>query len=390
MNTEMSQPAPKWLYRLAVVALFFVLVRNLLPPNAFTGTVLLFDYNFGLIRRGMIGVAANLFWGDTVTVNEVYLISVLMAFFGTGMAAVLFSRRLPATLAGYLLLILLFSSFAFAAIMASTGYIDLILIGMVCLSLFTSAATKGGVLLRIAVAVIGVFMHEVMLPYFTVFYAFDIWVSRPLQKTLTRFFTAILPLIGAIVSLAILNKWGQLPPESYAAFVDYIDAKSTFPANPESTIVMKRTLADNLSVMAEKRGMLDYRSWVLFDGIPLFGMTLWMIWFNLKLLGPQASALTRFAVISAILAPMSLNVIAFDVVRFGAISVFVGFLTIASQMHTDPTTCDRLSRIMTWPMFVIVLFLNLNISVNQLNSGDGHEFLFPWVLVKQLSWVSSP
>lgn len=387
MNTEMSHPAPKWLYRLAVVALFFTLLRNLLPPNAFTATVLLFDYDFGLIRRGMIGEFANVFWGDTVTISDIYLISVLMAFFGLGIAAALFFRRLPTTLAGYLLLVLLFSSFAFAAIMASTGYIDLILIGLVCLSLFRSAATSGGVILRIIVGVLGVFMHEVMLPYFTVFYAFDIWISRPTQKRPLRFLTAILPLLGAVSALVILNKWGQLPAENYAAFVDYINAKSVFTADPKATIVMERTLADNLTVMAEKRGMLDYRSWVLFDGIPLFGMTLWIIWLNLKLLGPLASSLTRFALIAAILAPMSLNVIAFDVVRFGAISVFVGFLAIASQMHTDPTTRDRLANTMTWPMFVVVLFLNLNFSVNQLNSGDGHEFLIPWVLVKQLSWL---
>ncbi len=387
MTTEMSRPAPQWLYRLAIVALFFALIRNLLPPNAFTATVLLFDYDFGLIRRGIIGELANLFWGETVSRNEIYLASVMMTFFGVIPAALLFFRRLPANIAGYLLLILLFSSFAFAALIASTGYIDLILIGMVCLTLFSSAASLAGVFLRVLVAILGVFMHEVMLPYFAVFFAFDIWIARPAQKMPTRFAIAVLPLLGAVAALVVLSKWGQLPAGNYPAFVEYIAAKAEFTPDPHATIVMERTLGDNLNLMAEKRGMTDYRSWVLFDGIPLFAMTLWMIWLNLKLLGREAPFLTRFALIAAIIAPMSLNIIAFDVVRFGAISVFVGFLCVISQMHTIPASRDRLAQIISWPLFVIVLLLNLNIAVNQLNSGDGHEYLFPWVLVKQLGWL---
>ncbi len=387
MNSEMSQPAPKWLYRLALAALFFALIRNMLPPNAFSATVLLFDYDFGLIRRGVIGELANLFWGDTVSRNEIYQFSVLMTLFGIIPAALLFFRRLPSSLAGYLLLVLLFSSFAFATLISSTGYIDSILVGMVCLTLFSSAASLTGITLRVLVAVLGVFMHEAMLPYFAVFFAFDIWISRPAQKLPIRFAVAILPLLGAITALLMLYKWGHLPEESYPAFVDYITAKAGFTPDPQAMMVIERTLGDNLTMMVEKRGMTDYRSWVLFDGIPLFAMTLWLIWLNLKLLGSEASLLTRFALVSAIIAPISLNIIAFDVVRFGAISVFVGFLCVISQMQTIPTSRDRLARIMTWPMFVIILLLNLNIAVNQLNSGDGHTYLFPWVLVKQLGWL---
>jgi len=385
---EMSQPAPKWLYRLAILALFFALVRNLLPPNAFTATVLLFDYDFGLIRRGLVGSIANLFWGDTVTRGEIYTISALLTLFAASTSALYFFRRFPATLAGHLLLVLLFSSFAFGAILASTGYIDMVLIGLVCLILFSNAASTSGLLLRIGISILGVFMHEVMLPYFTVFFAFDIWISRPGQKPLPRFIIAVLPLLGAVAALVILAKWGQLPADQYPAFVDYINAKSVFTADPHALVVMERTLGDNLALMAEKRGMTDYRSWVLFDGIPLLAMTLWMIWLNLKLLGLKADALTRFALICAIIAPMSLNIIAFDVVRFGAFSVFIGFLSLASILHSDPQARDRLAQIINWPMFTIVLLLNLNVAVNQLNSGDGHAFLFPWVLVKQLGWVS--
>ena len=387
MTPEMSNPAPKWLLRLFFLALFFVVVRNLLPPNAFTATVLLFDYEFGLIRRGLIGEIANLFWGDTVSRSEVFLLAVITTLFGIIAAVSLFFRRTPQTLAGVLLLILIFSSFAFAAIVASTGYIDLVLIGLVCLSLFSNAAKASGIALRLAVCAFGMMMHEVMLPYFTVFFAFDIWISRPAQKLLPRVSLSILPLVASLVTLLVLMNWGQLPDAEIAQFLQYIDLKSEFTAEPEATIVMERTIGDNLQVMAQKRQMMDYRSWVLFDGLSLFAMTLWVIWLNLKLLRPDTDIITRLLLVAAILAPLSLNLIAFDVVRFGAMSVFVGFLAVSSQLRADAEVQHRLSDLMSWPLFVTVLLINLNVAVNQMNTGEGHQGLFPWVLVEQLGWL---
>jgi len=387
MTPEMSTPAPQWLLRLCFLALFFVVVRNLLPPNAFTATVLLFDYEFGLIRRGLIGEIANLFWGDTVSRREVFLLAVVTTLFGVIAVVSLFFRRFPQTIAGVLLLVLIFSSFAFAAIVASTGYIDLVLIGLVCLSLFSSPTRASGITLRLSVCALGMMMHEVMLPYFTVFFAFDIWISRPKQKFLPRASLSVLPLVAGLVVLLVLMKWGQLPDAKIEQFLQYIDLKSEFTAEPEATIVMERTIGDNLEVMAQKRQMMDYRSWVLLDGLSLFAMTLWVIWLNLKLLRPDADMVTRLLLVGAILAPLSLNLIAFDVVRFGAISVFVGFLAISSQLRTGPEVQNRLSNLMSWPLFATVLLINLNVAVNQMNTGEGHQGLFPWVLVEQLGWL---
>ena len=387
MTPEMSTPAPQWLLRLCFLALFFVVVRNLLPPNAFTATVLLFDYEFGLIRRGLIGEIANLFWGDAVSRCEVFLLAVVTTLFGVVAVVSLFFRRFPQTIAGVLLLVLIFSSFAFAAIVASTGYIDLVLIGLVCLSLFSSPTRASGITLRLSVCALGMMMHEVMLPYFTVFFAFDIWISRPKQKFLPRASLSVLPLVAGLVVLLVLMKWGQLPDAKIEQFLQYIDLKSEFTAEPEATIVMERTIGDNLEVMAQKRQMMDYRSWVLLDGLSLFAMTLWVIWLNLKLLRPDADMVTRLLLVGAILAPLSLNLIAFDVVRFGAISVFVGFLAISSQLRTGPEVQNRLSNLMSWPLFATVLLINLNVAVNQMNTGEGHQGLFPWVLVEQLGWL---
>lgn len=162
MQSGMSRPAPRWLLSLIFVALFFTLVRNLLPPNAFTATVLLFDYEFGLIRRGLVGEIANFFWGDTVSRTEVFQVALVLTLLGVAGSVALFFRRFPATQAGRLLLVLLLSSFAFNAIVASTGYIDLLLIALVCLALFANPARPLGVILRILACGVGMFAHEIM------------------------------------------------------------------------------------------------------------------------------------------------------------------------------------------------------------------------------------
>ncbi len=379
----MTKP-PLWLMRLIWVVVGLALLRNFFPPNSFTATVLIFDYEHGLVRRGFWGEVLNLYWGETVSRSEVFVASAVLTLAGLAALLAVFARWSARSFAAARWMLLFVCSFAFSAIIASTGYIDLALIGLVSMVLFTDPRSVSGVALRCLVIGAGMFMHEVMLPYFAVFLVFDIWVSRP---TLRRAPSALAPLVVGVAALLALSVWGQLPQDDVADYIAHIEAKSEFTAEPEATVVMERTLSDNLTMMAEKRGMLDYRSWILFDGLPLLIMSFWLIAMNLRLLPATSGVLTRVLLVGAVLAPLSLNIIAFDVVRFGAISVLIGFLCMISLLRADPSAAGRLDRILTWPLLVILLVLNLHVTVNQMNTGDRQDYGAPWALVKHLDWL---
>lgn len=377
MTPETTQTL--WLKRLILLALAFSILRNLLPPNAFTATVLIFDYEFGLVRRGLLGELGNFWWGDTVSRAEVFAASATLTLIGVLCFFGLAWRRLSAQETGLRLLLLIVTSFAFDAMISATGYIDLAILALLSLSLLSPPGRWPGVLARTAAAGIAVFLHEVALAYIAVYLVFDLWHARPR-------FVAAAPLLAGLAAFAILIAAGQLSPDQTDAYIDHIEAKSEFTAEPEATIVMKRTLADNMAMMAQKRGMLDYRSWVVLDGIPLLLLALWVTWWNLRLLPPETPATTRLLMLGAIAAPLSLNIIAFDVVRFGAMSVLIGFLCLMTQLRDDPRRWQPLGGLLGWPVVVVWLVINLNMSVNQMNTGDAHEFMFPWVLLKQLGW----
>ena len=75
MSSDTLEPAPQWLIRLIWAVVFHAILRNLFPPNSFTATVLIFDYEHGLVRRGFWGEVLNLYWGDTVSKGEVFAAS---------------------------------------------------------------------------------------------------------------------------------------------------------------------------------------------------------------------------------------------------------------------------------------------------------------------------
>ncbi len=389
MSTRTKETHLQWLRRLVVVVFAIAIMQHLLPPNGFSGTVLLFDYEFGMIRRGLLGALANYYFGENASVAEVLTFSALMSLFGLFSLMILAARSLFDGLHGLLVALLLFTSFAFNAIVGSTGYMDMVLIGMVALVMLTDPARVFGILLRIIVVCVGVFIHEAMLPYFAVFISLEIWMRCRDERAVARWAKTLIPFLAALVAFGAVTEYGKLPVDQIPAYIEYIQAKAGFSTDPEATVVLERSLADNMAFMNIKRAEMGYRGWVILDGIPLLLMTFWLIWLNLRILPEDSGSLTKLLLVGAILAPTSLNVIAFDVVRFGSTSVLIGFLTVISQLRSNPRAYGRLKEIITWPLFVVILVLNQSVVVTQINVGDAQKFGFPWALVEQLGWVKS-
>jgi hypothetical protein len=374
------------LLRLAAVLSFaLALVNHLLPPKAFAATQLLFDYQFGLTRRGLAGEILNLFTGAQIGVSGIYAAAALISALG-GIAFYLFlSRLMPQKLSSYLILILALNSFAFSSFIGNTGYLDGLLLALTALALSTNAARSSGLVIRLGVTVLGVMFHENMLPYFTVLIAFDLWLAR--KGSAAALPIALSPVLLGFVTVAALAKIGAFTPEQAAVFADYIQSKAAFTLDANSTDVAGRSIGQNFALMADLRGTTKYWAWVLFDGVPLLAMALWLIWLANRLLG-DSDAKTRLLMIGAIIGPLSLNIIAFDVVRFGVASVLAGFLVLVLLIRHIPKAADRLEQVLTWPHFLVVLVLNVNIFTIEVNIGAGHTSQFPWVLLTQLKWLA--
>ncbi len=375
-----------WLKRLVLLIFALAVLQNMLPPNGFSGTVLIFDYEFGLMRRGLIGELGNFYWGAQASPNEVLTVSAGISLFGLVCLLILTIKRLFQTQTALWLALLLFSSFAFKAIVGFTGYMDLILIGLTCLAVLTDPKKLVGILARALAVFVGMFCHEIMLAYFAVFLCVDLWLRRGSTVSMAEVFLASVPMLAGIAAFSVLSMFGHVSPEDAPIIIDYVTQKADFTADGEATNVIGRSIRDNFALMADKRTEMGYRSWIILDGIPLALMMLWMMWLNLKVMSARFNGLAQFMVLAAILAPQSLNLIAFDVVRFGAISVLVGFLTLMTIIRTDDDAELRLKHILTLPVFLVVLVLNQQFMVTQINTGWAHLYELPWVLLEQVKW----
>jgi len=375
------------LLRMAVAFSFLLLLANhLLPPKAFAATQLLFDYSAGFIRRGLTGEAIMRLLGPTITGREIVMSCAVITFTGLVGFYLFLRRGVVESRATLLILILALNSFAMASFTGSTGYLDALLLLAAVMALSSDAGTGAGLAARILLVMVSVLIHENMLPYFALLVGFDLFLAR--QHQTMPLIPASLPLAGGAVMVVLVVLNGQFSADEAAAFAEYVQGKAMFGVDNTSLEVLNRTVSDNLALMSDLHSTRKYWAWIIYDGVPLAAMAGWLFWVGGRMLDQDDGALPRLLLGLAILAPLSLNLIAFDVVRFGAASVIVGFLALAVILRHVPGAEARLSDTLTWPHFIVVLVLNVNIFTSDINDVVSHETQFPWVLLSQLKWLS--
>lgn len=375
------------LLRMAVLLyLVLALINHLLPPKASSATQLLFDYELGLIRRGLLGELLGLFVGVTVSRTEVFIAAAGVTLAGLLGFYLFMMKYLSQQVSSLLILILALNSFAFASFVGNTGYLDAVLLVLTLLALSVDGRGHVGLGLRIVVCSVGVLIHENMLPYFSVLLGFDLWLVR--GRNHKALVVAGMPVLAGALTLLALARFANLSAQQAAEFISYIDARADFAFRVSSAEVVGRTVADNFAIMAELRETKRFWGWVMFDRVPLFLMRVWPLWLTQRLMGRAGSILARVLLAGAIFAPLSLNVIAFDAVRFGVVSVLTGFVIVALLVRHVEGASERLRKTLNWPHFLIVLILNVNIFTVQINVGSGHTAQFPWVMLTQMQWLN--
>lgn len=371
------------LLRLATgLSLILALVNHLLPPKPFALTQLMFDYSQGLTRRGLVGELSQLVLGAEISHAEAFFLAAFVTLIGALSFYLFLVRVLPAEMiSGWLLVILALNSFAFASFVGNVGYLDGLLLALTLLAI-SLPVTLAGLVLRALLVVAGVMIHENMLPYFTLLIGFDLWQRRGNARFGAAI--ALMPVMLGLLALFVLVGFSKLDVNSAEAFAAGLEARADFWLDPTALEVSGRGISGNLALMAELRGTTKYWAWALFDGVPLLAMSLWLIWLSARLLDTPFG---RVLAALVILAPLSLNLIAFDVVRFGAASVLVGFVVIALLLRDSEPARRLFPRLFGWPHMLVLLVLNVNIFTIQVNIGAFHVGQFPWVLLTQLKWL---
>lgn len=367
----------------ALMSLGLAFWNHLLPPLHYAMTQYLFDYEEGFMRRGLVGALLNLFWTPPVTLFALYRVAFAITATGAIAVFLFLATWLRSGLAANMLVLIAVNSFAFASFIGFVGYYDAVLAALAVCALMCPATGAVGIILRSALIVTGALVHEAMVPYFAVLIAFDSWIST---RGAARWQAGV-PLVVGAVAAAVLLFVVELPPEAQARLTASIVEHMPIPTHTEALNTVGMSLADHGSNFAVVRQSLLYDRMMLYDGLPLALMSLWLLWLARGLLDAEPDSVTRLLLAGVVLAPLTVNVVAIDVARFGAASVLAGFMMIAVILRRVEGAGERLDRRLGLGMAVIVLVINANMFTMTASQNMGHTAQAPWVTVPHLDWT---
>lgn len=367
----------------AGLAALLAIAGSMFPPKYYAIASLLLDYSSGLIKRGLVGELLRPVFGPVVTLGELHLASAIVTLAGAA-ALALMVRNLRTSLPGQLLFVLMFSSFAFRSYVGTTGYLEGVLLVLAAAAMTLSARGSMGILLRVVCIVIAVLVHEIALAWIAPLMVFEIWLAQQHRPFWSRVCVSAIPMAAALLAYGFVSIFGEVGPAVVAAqdaqIAARLDPRYSFSSDP----IMSRSLSQHFELLVETYWSDGrYHRWLVFDGLPLALMTYWLGKIAVRI---APDRLTASIAVGVMVAPLTLNAIAYDVVRFGAMSVLSGFLVLAVLHRAGFGTGRRGDAVLDWPVFTVLLILNLAITTGNINVTAHYLDQVPRVLTEHGLW----
>ncbi|MBD3679392.1 MAG: hypothetical protein HUJ27_13475 [Rhodobacteraceae bacterium] len=369
---------------LTILSLVLALANHLLPPTQYSATQLLVTYDGGFVRRGMGGELLSLVLPDRVRIPEIYLAAFMITLAGAASFYVALFARMRGSLTTMLLMLIALNSFAFSSFVGSTGYLDGLLMVLAATALASPSEANWGLAMRVALLLFGALIHEVMVPYFMMLIALDIWLAEEGRRR----WRAALPVVAGCSAVILLFTLGDVTPEISAKIVENVRARAAFAPHEGGLQTIAFSMTDHLAFAEQHRAHASHNTMLLFDGVPLGAMVLWIWWLGTRLLGDgQAGA--RLIFLLVLLAPLSLNMVAVDVARFFCAAALSGFLALGLILVRVPGARARLAETLTLGHALAVLVLSSNLFTYEFNSGTGYMAQAPWIWFEQGAWFAA-
>ncbi|AXX99439.1 hypothetical protein BAR1_16775 [Profundibacter amoris] len=280
--------------------------------------------------------------------------------------------------------------FSFSAglgtLIGDTGYLDGILLILAILSLIITMDSVARVAVASLVCIVGAMFHENMLPFFVPLVMLNIWLQNDTRPMLQRTMLTALPLVATSIAVALFFAYGT---HSYDV------------ADSLLRLMQSRSLDFDIRIDTLEP-MIDFP-----DGVERHLDSVWTKWyytFQLVVFGAAGLVLLlaffwilnrpiahrpildRAFIILAIISPISLLFVAFDISRFIAIALLNVFIAIAILSRLDQTFREKLPKAITPTVLIALMVLQSHIALRDLNVRGHYITTFPGVLMLQKSW----
>jgi hypothetical protein len=317
---------------LAVLALVFGILSGVRWPNLWSMTHLLFDYAIGFTKRGLVGQFLSYVLADPISYLTLAVLSfciftlwVFLLFIGLrGIAKVDYRIWLVAAV--------VFVSPGFVFLVHEIGYLDHLGL-VVVFACVMMPANLVGLLGRVLLCVLMVLSHETFFLSFFPVVALEFLVRSTLRGNRAALASTVL-LVGVAAALTVWMGQSSLPPEKEAIYASHVAERARdFSIRPDAIKLQFRDGGDNLAIMAkiwqrEKRWGLVLVGTVFLLPLPIgFALTsLGMI--RRTPLPDRERVLISLGIGAASFCPLILNVVAWDIWRFFALTQISAFLVL--------------------------------------------------------------
>jgi len=338
-------------------------------------TQYLFSYDDGFQRRALAGEVVSWFLSGGQTAAQIQAIGILVTFIGGLILLAIMLRDVLPVRGGGAVVIVFVTSIGFATVIGNTGYLAGLMIGLTAAALYLPLSFVG-VTLRVVLCVIGVLIHENMLPIFATLVAADAYFRGQALPHSKRLIVSAIPLCAAMIATLIVVKFGTHPyemltPMQEAAQMRALDFEIR--ANALEPVVAAGPNGRSYDVVWTQP--FYYFKLMSFAGVG--GLFLLAQSFLTWRLTDALPHLERLVALAAGWAPISLLFVAFDVSRFVAFALVNSFLMIAILCRTRQSCRDRLYEVFSPAVVVAFLVFSAQIELRDLNDSDRYLLSFP-------------
>jgi hypothetical protein len=379
VDVSASNARPMWrAFTIAVAAL--AIGKGLRLPNLWSATQLQLGYQMGFVKRAGAGALLQLlhvpvqhYW-VFAGFSFLVLIAAIALFCG-------FARQNATSKEAVAFTPIFASSFAVTYFTHLVGYLDLILLALALL-LLVLPRTPWRTVLDYCFCLGALLVHEnFLLTFFPV-----IWLHR-LLPTLSSGRTACwgalarsmaLPIAACLATLIIAVP-RPLAPERVLIWEQSLQAVADFPLRADFFDLLHRSLADNVHIMFGR--FRTVRWWVqeLSATLSLLWVAAFFTWRALRIVGAapvETKALLRCATVVVCLAPVLLQLAAWDLYRWYATAAFTSFMTYLLLVRRFPDIQSRDSARYDTTIAMALVGLNLCTGTGLLDDYKINTFPF--------------
>lgn len=345
----------------ALVLLANSVLRGIRMPGYWAATHLLFNYQFGFSKRGLLGnlivyLHSPFFYSYRFCVVE----SAIFLAANLVLLAMLIRRLVGA---GAHAVVLVYVSSAAIVFLAHTiGYFEQITLLVTLLALrIESFYARAAFVATFFAATL--FIHETGFLLFFPVLCFSFMIELLEQPDRRKALTLGALALGVTAETVLLGQ-AHLSHAAVGAMQQTLQAHADFPLRDDAFVLLERSLGDNLRLMLKYWTNPLWLFILLLSSLTILPTTLYILYRTWRLLDGRPAA--QWAAVAASLAPLSLHALGMDLHRWNTLATTTSFLVLAivtQRRRTVPAATPIPGSIALLSLPGLLIMLNLGSAV---------------------------